>query len=354
MKKILVITLGVFIILGCSKQPSSEELKNIVERYSEAGSLNGSVLIANKNEILYKGAIGTADLENDIMNKESTRFALGSVTKQFTAVAILMLQEKGMLSIEDKISKYLELPSYTNDVSIKNLLNHTSGISDYINKNVYLQPDSVYSFLLNQNSLDFPVNTKHVYSNSGYFLLGEIIAKVSGMKYSDFMQENIFDPLQMKNTWVNQGTEFDRAIAYTDKWEKNDYLMSTADGGILSNIEDLHLWNVALTNNKLISEKSKLLMFTPLELENGKDENYGFGWVIGHEGMSAFDYITGMYKNKVSHTGWLASFGAYNQHDLKKGYYLIVLSNQIRPELMDLIVDLNRELYHYNYKFSKK
>ena len=279
MKRILVIILGLFIVVSCHKQPSAIELKNIVEGYAKQGKLNGSILIAHKNEILYKGAFGKANIEKGIMNEDSTRFAIGSVTKQFTAVAVLMLQEKGMLSIEDKISKYLELPSYMDNVTIKNLLNHTSGITDYVSRNVYLDSDSIYSFLLNQKSLEFPVNTKYNYSNSGYFLLGEIIAKVSGMKYCDFMQESIFDPLQMNNTCVYQGTEIDRATAYTENWEKNDYLMRTADGGILSNIKDLYLWNLALSENKLISEKSKLLMFTPLELENGKDYNYGFGWI---------------------------------------------------------------------------
>lgn len=354
MKKIFVLIIGVFICVSCNKQPSTVELKNIVEEYAKRGKLNGSILIANKNEILYKAAFGKSNVEKDIQNEESTRFAIGSVTKQFTAVAILMLQEKGMLSIQDKISKHLKLPFYMDNVSIENLLNHTSGIPNYISKNICLHPDSIYSFLLNQKSLEFPVNTKHEYSNSGYFLLGEIIAKLSGMKYCDFMQKYIFDPLKMNNTWVYQGVEFERAIAYTENWEKNDYLMSTADGGILSNVEDLHLWNLALTENKLISEESKLLMFTPLELENGKNCDYGFGWNIGNEGMSAFDYITGKYKERVSHTGWLASFGAYNQHDLKNGYYLILLSNQINPELTNLITDINRELYHKFGLFSRK
>ena len=110
--------------------------------------------------------------------------------------------------------------------------------------------------------------------------------------------------------------------------------MTTADGGLISTVEDLYLWDKTLFENKLLTVESKELMFKPLILNNGKTVNYGFGWDINENN-----------KNVVSHTGWLASFGAYNQFDNETGYFIILLSNQIRPDLMDLINEINKEIY---------
>ena len=138
----------------------------------------------------------------------------------------------------------------------------------------------------------------------------------------------------MKNTCVYDGKEIDRAIGYDEAWNKNDYLMTTGDGGIISTVEDLYLWDKALYENKILSSASRDKMFSPLKLNNGTTINYGFGWDINENNS-----------NIVSHTGWLASFGAYNQFDKETAYYIILLSNQIRPELMDLINKVNGELY---------
>lgn len=334
MRPIFVFAFIVLNIFTVNAQPLKKELKSIVEKYAEESLLNGVILIAQGNTILYQGAWGYKNFEKKEMNTPATLFPIASLTKQFTTTAILLLQETKKLTINDPIGMYVEVPEKMKAIPIRNLMNHTSGIPDYWQNDIYNQKDSINNFLKQNSRLQFTPDSKHQYCNSGYFLLGEIIEKVSGKSYDDFLSENIFKPLGMKNSFVNNGAEVDRAIGYDEDWHRNDYLMSTADGGLISTLGNLFLWDKALLNNKLLNEESKEQMFEASILNNGEKVNYGFGWDIDEQN-----------KNIVSHTGWLASFGAYNQIDLESRYFLILLSNQIRPELMDLINDINKEMY---------
>lgn len=334
MKTIAIIILTLLTICNTSGQTQEENLKLIVQKYASDNILNGSILIAKGDMILFQGSFGTKNLDKKENNSISTLFPIASVTKQFTSTGILKLQEDNKLTIDDKIGDYLDVPESMKNISIKNLMNHTSGIPDYWQYDVYNQKDSIFNFLAQNDSLEFIPKSEHRYCNSGYFLLGEIIEKVSGKSYADFLRETIFIPLGMKSTFINNGKKANRAIGYDENWNRNDYLIATADGGIISTVEDLYLWDKALFENKILNNNSKKLMFNISTLSDGKEVYYGFGWDINEN------------NNKiVSHTGWLASFGAYNQIDSETGYFLILLSNQIRPELMDLINDINEELY---------
>ncbi len=334
MKKIILVNLIFLIFINVSAQNLRENLNSIVNKYTTDSLLNGTIIIAKGSKILFQGSFGLKNIETKEKITPSTLFPIASLTKQFTSTAILLLHENNKLSINDKISDYIEVPESMKNIQIKNLMNHTSGIPDYWQFDISNQKDSIYMFLNLQDSLEFITNTKQQYCNSGYFLLGEIIESVSGKSYADFLRDNIFIPLGMENTFINGMPEYSRAIGYDEKWNKNDYLLTTADGGLISTVENLYLWNKALFENKTLSIEGKELMFKPLTLNSGEKINYGFGWDINENN-----------KNIVSHTGWLASFGAYNQIDNKNGYFIILLSNQIRPELMDLINDINGELY---------
>lgn len=334
MKIISILTLTLLTVFNVVGQTQKENLELIVEKYTSDSLLNGSILIAKGDEILFEGSFGTKNLDKKENNSISTLFPIASLTKQFTSTAILELQEDKKLTIDDKIGDYIDIPKSMKKISIKNLMNHTSGIPDYWQNDVYNQKDSIFNFLAQKDSLEFIPNSEHRYCNSGYFLLGEIIESVSGKSYAEFLSENIFTPLGMKSTFVNNGKEINRAIGYDENWNRNDFLMTTADGSLISTVEDLYLWDKALFENKLLNDKSKKLMFNISTLDDGKKVNYGFGWDINESNNQI-----------VSHTGWLASFGAYNQIDSETGYFMILLSNQIRPELMDLINDINKELY---------
>jgi CubicO group peptidase (beta-lactamase class C family) len=334
MKTIVILAFALLSIFNASGQSLKQNLELIVEKYSSDSLLNGSILIAKGDEILYQGSFGFKNFEKKEMNTLSTFFPIASLTKQFTSTSILLLQENKELTINDKIGDYIKVPESMKEIPIKNLMNHTSGIPEYLQNNISNQKNLIYNFLNQNDTLVFTPNSKHRYCNSGYFLIGEIIESVSGKSYGAFLSENIFKPLEMKNSYVNNGKKTDRAIGYDENWKQNDYLMTTADGGLISTVGDIYLWDKALFENKLLSVESKELMCKPSVLNNGEKVNYGFGWDINEN------------NNKiVSHTGWLASFGAYNQIDMETGYFLILLSNQIRPELMDLINEINKELY---------
>lgn len=334
MKKLLILSLLSFVLIHVSAQTLNENLKKIVDRYSSDSLLNGSVIIAHQDDILFQGSFGYKNIETKKNNIQATLFPIASLTKQFTSTAILLLQEQNKLSINDMIGDYIDLPESMKNIPIKNLMNHSSGIPDYWQNHIENNKDAINKFLIDTDTLLFSPNTKFSYCNSGYFLLGQIIESVSGKNYGDFLKENIFVPLGMNHSFVNEGKAFDRAIGYDEEWNKNDYLMTTGDGGLISTTEDLYLWDKALFRNKIISSDSRDKMFNPLILKNAKTIHYGYGWDINENNP-----------NIVSHTGWLASFAAYNQFDKETGYFIILLSNQIRPELMDLITDINGELY---------
>ncbi len=329
-----VLIIALCLVASSKEQSKKDKIQEVVEKYAEKNLLNGSIIVTHKDSIIYKGSFGLANIETKDAITQSTLFPIASLTKQFTSTAILILQEDERLSINDKISKYVEVPQSMGNVLIENLMNHTSGIPDYWQNNIANNKDSIFNFLNIKDTLLFSSNTNHSYCNSGYFLLGQIIERVSGMSYDDFLEENIFKPLGMNHTFVYDGKYHNRAIGYDENWNKNDYLITTGDGGIISTVNDLYLWDKALLENRILNAESQQTMFEPLKLENGEIINYGLGWDINESN-----------DNIVSHTGWLASFGTYNQFDKETGYFIILLSNQIRPELMDLIHDINNELY---------
>jgi CubicO group peptidase (beta-lactamase class C family) len=335
MKKIITtIILGFIVTASSIGQTINKNITEVIVKYAKDTLLNGSIIVAQKNNIIYQGSFGYANIETKSENTNTTLFPIASLTKQFTSSAILILQERGKLNIDDNISNYLKVPKSMQNITIKNLMNHTSGIPDYWTNGIKNNKDSIFKFHFKHDTLLFSSNTGHRYCNSGYFLLGQIIENISGKTYGDFLKENIFDPIGMNNTFVYDGNEYKRAIGYDEKWNTNDYLMKTGDGGIISTVDDLFLWDIALSENKILSKKSMNSMIEPLKLENGKIINYGFGWDINANN-----------KNIISHTGWLASFGAYNQYDVENEYFFILLSNRILPELMDLIIEVNKELY---------
>jgi CubicO group peptidase (beta-lactamase class C family) len=290
-----------------------------------------TVLIAKDNRILYRKAFGMADLELKVQMKPESVFQLASITKQFTSVAILLLMEQGKLSLQDSLSKYITDFPRGNEITLHHLLNHTSGIKSYNNLPEFstktrldMTPEEMISMFKNL-PLEFNPNEKYAYSNSGYFLLGYIIEKLSGMSYKDFIQKNIFDKLGMKHSYyadtykiipnrVN-GYQF-----YEGDYENAEYMSTTipyAAGSLMSNVDDMFLWNKAIHNNLLISANSKLMAFTNYTLINGKHNNYGYGWAINE--------IAGV--PTIEHPGGINGFTTSGIYAPDKNIYSIVLTN---------------------------
>jgi CubicO group peptidase (beta-lactamase class C family) len=261
----------------------------------------GSVLIARNGRILVSRGYGMANLEDQIANSPQTKFRIASITKQFTAMGILMLQERGKLNVQDEFCRYIvKCPEAWQHITIHQLLTHSSGIPDYHREIPELRqpapfiPKDQVIEIISRKPLHFIPGEHFRYSNSGYYLLGHIIEKVSGESYGSFLRANIFSPLGMKDTGLDDLTLVlrHRAIGYVRRWDRflNALFKQTppayADAGLYSTVEDLLRWDQALYTERLISEKSLAAMLSPLirmsitapwGTFNG---NYGYGWII--------------------------------------------------------------------------
>lgn len=304
-----------------------------MDNYSSENQFSGTVLVAKGDDVLLDRGYGMADYDKHIKNNSQTVFEIGSITKQFTATAILMLQEKKLLNVQDKLSKYISDYPNGDKIKIYNLLTHTSGIDEYAKseddliKKAYLSytPLKLIESFKNK-PLNFNPGTKFEYSNSNYILLGYIIEKVSGMKYEDYIEKNIIKPLKLRNTGTlgslsNQAGIKNKAIGYLNidtishkykKGYKIDGSYPYAAGEIYSTVEDLYRWNKALNEGKLINKQSLDQMFTPYL------SDYGYGWYI--DKLNDKDKI-------VFHGGSIPGYTSFIERDINKKYVIIVLSN---------------------------
>ena len=314
---------------GISKNFQSKII-NYINDYSKDYEFSGTILVAQGSNIVLNKAFGMENYDNGVANTTQTAFEIVSITKQFTATAILMLQEKKLLSVQDPLSKYI--PDYPNgdEIKIYNLLNHTSGIHDYVESAESIESGE-YTYTLEElielfenEPLDFNTGTEFEYSNSNYILLGYIIEKVSKKNYKDYIEENILKPLNLSNTGFlsNKAAIKDNAIGYdTIDNSENEYekaidtegsLIASA-GEIYSTIEDLYRWEEALYAGEIINKQSLKEMFTP----NLSD--YGYGWFI-NEGDKG--------NKSISHGGNLSGYTSYVKRNIDKKYLIIILSNR--------------------------
>ncbi|MGB2764844.1 MAG: serine hydrolase domain-containing protein, partial [Candidatus Aminicenantaceae bacterium] len=280
----------------CFAQDKASKIDKLMQLYYDYGQFNGTVLVAEKGKVLYKKGFGLANMEWNIPNKPDIKFRIGSITKQFTSMLILQLVEQEKIDLEAKLNDYL--PDYRKDtgekVTIHHLLTHTSGIPSYtglpeFSEKISRSPYSVDEFVKKYCSgdLEFEPGSKFVYNNSGYFLLGAIIEKVTKKKYEDVLKEKIFDPVGMKNTGYDHHSTVleERAAGYSktfDGYANATYLdmsLPYAAGSLYSSVEDLYLWDQALYTEKLLSKKMKGLLFKPHVSAMG--QKYAYGWVVG-------------------------------------------------------------------------
>lgn len=253
----------------------------------------GAVFLVSKNgNVIYKKAFGLANLELNVPMKPDNVFEIGSMTKQFTAISILMLIETGKLNLDDEITKFIpNYPTNGNKITIHHLLTHTSGIKSFtsmrelnvISKND-LTPSGLIDFFKNE-PMDFAPGEKFKYNNSGYAILGYIIETITGQKYADFIEKNIFKKLEMKGSRYASHSEVipNRASGYQNKdGYKNrreiSFTLPYSSGSLMSTVDDLFKWQEALKNNILIGEKTTEKAFTNYTLNNGEHINYGYGW----------------------------------------------------------------------------
>ncbi len=285
--KMKLITIFTLLFIGqiTFGQDNVQKIDSFLTSIYNSGNMNGNVLIAEKGKIIYKKSFGFSNETTKEKLNENSIFELASVSKQFTAMAIVILEEKGKLNYDENISKYIpELSDYPN-ITIRNLLNHTGGLPEYMEimdstfdkTKIATNKDVISTFAKQKPQVLFEPNTKWEYSNTGYALLASIIEKVSGMSYGDYLLETIFMPLKMTNTFVYKRRFAPKKVAnyaygyvYSDSLQKYllpDDLAETkrvvwldgivGDGSVNSTVIDLIKWDRALYADKLISKASK-------------------------------------------------------------------------------------------------
>jgi CubicO group peptidase (beta-lactamase class C family) len=307
----LVRLLSLMAICWLAPLARAEDLSPKFEQYMDASvrvdDFSGTVLVSKDGETLFSKGYGLANAEHEIPNTPETKFRLGSITKQFTAMAILILKEQGKLALEDPISKYIEdSPKAWDGVTIHHLLTHTSGIHSYTSEPDYAKkmahPESVKSMIarFKDKPLDFAPGDKFAYSNSGYFLLGALIENVSGMSYEAFLDKAIFGPLEMKESGYDhpstilprRASGYRRSGGRLENAEYLDMAQPYAAGSLYSTTKDLAKWDRALTDGKLISKESYVTMLTPVK------NSYAYGWSV----------TTGSGRTELGHGGGINGF----------------------------------------------
>ena len=309
----------------------SADISNTLDDIITSNKYRGTVYVKIGNALEYIGTNGFSDKDRHTKNSTDTCFRIASLTKQFTAVAVMQLVEEEKLSLDDTIDKYFPSYKYGKKITVKNLLTMTAGIKDYINKDgdtdteAYTESQidfkvskknsakenkkAVMDWIFNQK-LNFEPDEKYMYSNSAYFLLGDIIEQVSKTSYESYVEKNILKPTGMMNTGFESTDKL--AVGYQDIYD-NAWTLYPGVGysatSLISNVPDLLKWVDALCTNKLVSEETFKEMTTPYK------DNYGYGFVVSEE------------SNAVSHTGKIDKYNAALVFTKDENQIYIALSN---------------------------
>lgn len=330
-----------------------ERLNGYIAAEARDHLFRGAVLVGISGKVLFKKAYGMANEEWNIQNTTTTKFRIASLTKQFTAACILLLQERGRLKVQDQISQYLPgLPEAWQSITIHQLLTHTSGIPNYTDSSqlaklnrVGATPEEMVA-LVASRPLDFKPGTQWRYTNTGYILLGMIIEKVSGRSYAEFLKSNIFERLGMLNSGYDRAADIlkERASGYQIKdgaianADFIDMSSAYAAGAIYSTIGDLYLWNEALAQGgNVLSDSSLKQMFTEYPEATYQGQHYGYGIVISREKFGKLLYY---------HGGGVEGFSSSIQRYPSERVCIIVLSNLSSFKPWGMGDHIAAELFH--------
>ena len=314
------------------EQDVAARIDAAIAPYYKAADPGATLIVVKDGKTVLRKAYGMADVGNEVAMKPGATLRLGSITKQFTAAGILMLAEEGKLSVSDPITKYLpDYPTKGKNITIEHLLTHTSGIVSYTgkqgfreqsNKNVTVAQMIDY---FKDEPLEFEPGTRFAYNNSGYFLLGAIIEKVSGQSYAKFVEERIFAPLNMRYTGY-EGQERDLTLrAAGHSKEKGNFAPAPslsmsqpyAAGALVSTVDDLAKWDAAIASGKLLKASSWAQAFTPYKLADGKSTGYGYGWQVGK--------VRGA--TEIAHGGGINGFSTYALRVPEQKLFVALLTN---------------------------
>jgi CubicO group peptidase (beta-lactamase class C family) len=300
-KSIWIVFFIAMLSMSVAADNKTDRVDKLFAQWDSMDTPGASLAIIQDGQIIYSRGYGMANLEHDVPITSKTVFRIGSTSKQFTAACIAILSIQGKLSLDDDIRKFLpEIPAYDKPITVRHLVHHTSGIRDYLTLALlsgktdddFYTPEDTVVMIARQKGLNFFPGDEYLYSNSGYFLLGVIVSRVSGKSLNDFAQEHIFKPLGMKNThYHDDHTKIVKKRADGHGRVRNGFkilnttLNHVGDGGIFTTVEDLYLWDQAFYSHKLGKDLMDLLHQTG-ELNDGEKLNYAFGLRVSkHKGL---------------------------------------------------------------------
>lgn len=323
------------------------ELDATLAKLGKQGLFSGSVLVGRQGTLLFSQGYGLADREQNLPNTATTRFRLGSITMQFTAMAILILESQNKLNVKDPVCNYLaDCPSAWKSITIKHLLTHTSGIHDFTSLTDYRStratpsPPEQTIARFKDLPLDFQPGEKWSYSNSGYVVLGYIIEKASGQSYEDFLQQSIFAPLNLHDTGYDHNSN-SLAVGYTDQYSNlpADYIdmsIPFAAGALYATVEDLYQWELALSTEQLVPRAYLDEMFAPqATIPDSGGWAYGYGWAIGVE----------RGRPVAQHLGGVEGFATVVTRYPNEQIVIIVLSNQQNKDVGLIQVIISKKIF---------
>ncbi len=326
-------------------QDYARKIDEVVKAVAANNEFSGAILVARKGKVIYKNAVGYANREWKIPNTTTTKFRIGSLTKQFTSMLIMQLVNERKLNLHERITTYL--PWYRREtgdrVTIHHLLNHSSGIPNYTSLDEFdsRKPFSVkeFSIRLCSGDLEFEPGSRFSYSNSGYFLLGAIIETVTGKSYDNVLRQRILDRLGMKNTGYDTTRSIipNRAAGYEyafGKYVNSDFIemvLPYAAGSMYSTVEDMLRWDQALYTEQLLPDSLKKIMFAPLLPFQGGALAYG--WFVNDMPLKGNDSL-----RIYSHTGGIPGFGAIINRATFTGDLIVIMDNHMQvPPMSEAI-----------------
>jgi CubicO group peptidase (beta-lactamase class C family) len=333
-----------------AKSLTDKRVDVLFSEYSKGRVPGAAVMVIDKGKILYKNCYGLADIDQNVPIRNDTAFLLASVTKPFTAMAVMILYHRKLLRYDDPLSDFFpQFPTYARQITVRHLLNHTSGLPAFdcllakagmvdidwprlsTSQPSSFEPTSkdVLDLLARQKKLRSRPGDRFEYDNSGYVVLAQIVENVSGQPFARFVEAEIFRKIKMSHSVVydeNRPEVPNRARSYTGMcgvYREIDYTplnLIYGEDGIYTTIDDMYQWDQAMEKDKLVKHETLLEAFSPRRMNNGECTTYGFGWRLG-ETLGSGD---------VSHDGWWAGFRTYILRVLGRRFTVVVLANCVQ------------------------
>jgi len=324
----------------CQAEDEGKEIDEIFDSFITDDSPGGAVIVIEEGKVIYKAAYGLADIKKKTPLNTKNIFHLGSTGKQFTALAVMMLAEKGKLKYDDPVGKYLpQLNRFGNKLTVRRMLHHTSGIPDYTTDDKLCEDlfkisgkpanKDALALLAKEGKLLFTPGERFEYSNTGYDMLGSLVEKLSGQTFPVFMEKHVFGPLGMKNTFSlpHPSRKKDSKIARSYEMEDGKIEIYDSDpmddlvgsGSIYSTVEDMYFYDQALYTDKLVKQSTFAEALKPAKLNNGSNTDYGFGWEVGK---------TESGEKYMKHDGAWLGFISYYVRFPKERLSVIILLNR--------------------------